>query len=159
MDAKAVLEKYQYEPSTGQFQHRSPTPNRGVTKTDKGYIRVFVGQKYYMAHHLVWLLHTGRLPNKTIDHINGQRDDNRFANLREVSPLENSQNQRRAHKTSATGLLGATPVRNSRMASHRWRAQIRINGRTTHLGMFASAEDAHKAYLEAKRVHHPGCTI
>lgn len=159
MDKQAVLSKYHYEPSTGKFQRRGTKPDRGIIKTAKGYVRVFVGGKYLMAHHLVWLLHTGALPTKQIDHINGARADNRFGNLREVSSLENSQNQRCAHKTSSTGLLGASPVRNQNLARPRWRAQIRINGVTTHLGMFSSAEDAHKAYLAAKRTHHPGCTI
>lgn len=159
MDAKAVLEKYQYEPSTGNFQHMSTKPNRGVIKTAKGYVRVFVGKKYYMAHHLVWLLHTGTLPNKQIDHINGKRDDNRFSNLREVSALENSQNQRRAHKTSSTGMLGVSPIRQAGLVSKRWKAQIKVGGRSIHLGTFASPADAHQAYIAAKRGLHAGCTI
>ena len=159
MDTQSLLSKYRYEPSTGQFRRNSHTPDRGVIKNVKGYIRVFVGRKYYMAHHLVWLLHTGRLPNKQIDHINGKRDDNRFSNLREVSPLENSQNQRRAHKTSSTGLLGVSPIRQAGLVRDRWKAQIKANGRPIHLGVFGSPDEAHQAYLNAKRKLHPGCTI
>lgn len=159
MDAQTVLSKYRYEQSTGTFQHLLHASGRGVIKTPKGYVRVLINGKYFMAHHLVWLLHTGGLPAKQIDHVNGLRDDNRFENLREVSPVENSQNQRCAHKTSSTGLLGATPYRDPRLKTPRWRAQIRINGKSTHIGLFASAEEAHEAYLAAKRIHHPGCTI
>ena len=159
MDVQAVLTQYHYKPATGQFQRKTHTPDRGVIKNAKGYVRVFVGCKYYMAHHLVWLLHTGRLPNKQIDHINGKRDDNRFSNLREVSPIENSQNQRRAHKTSSTGLLGVSPIRQAGLVNKRWRAQIKVGGRSIHLGTFASPADAHQAYINAKRKLHPGCTI
>ena len=52
MDTQSLLSKYRYEPSTGQFRRNSHTPDRGVIKNVKGYIRVFVGRKYYMAHHI-----------------------------------------------------------------------------------------------------------
>ena len=106
MDAKAVLEKYQYEPSTGNFQHMSTKPNRGVLKTAKGYVRVFVGKKYYMAHHLVWLLHTGRLPNKQIDHINGNAMTTGFQTYAKSALSKTARTKGKHTRQAQPGCLG-----------------------------------------------------
>ena len=161
MDAQQILETYRFDPESGTFAKLDigRRRNTGIVHTPKGYVRVFVGGRYYMAHHLVWLLCHGTLPAMSIDHINGDRTDNRPSNLRQVSAVENSQNQRRPHSTNATGLLGVSPVRQPGLKSQRWKAQIKVNGKSVHLGNFVCPEAAHVAYLEAKRKLHPGCTI
>jgi hypothetical protein len=81
----------------------------------------------------------------------GVRSDNRLENLREVSQQVNCQNRRKAHGVS--GLLGAHPHQG------RFSSSIRYGGKNHYLGIFDTAEEAHAAYLEAKRKHHEGSTL
>ena len=118
-----------------------------------GYLLITVCSKDYRAHRLAWLYMHGYMPRLQIDHINGIRSDNRLANLRQADQSLNSQNLRAARSDSKTGLLGVVPNRK------RWSAQIGFAGKTTHLGTFDTPEIAHKAYLDAKRRLHAGCTI
>lgn len=118
-----------------------------------GYWYIGVDRRYYTAHRLAWLFMTGDWPPGDIDHIDGNPLNNRWANLRQVTEHANLQNQRRAHRNSRSGLLGVSPF------GKRWQSRIRVAGRDRHIGTFDTAEQAHLAYLNAKRVHHPGCTI
>jgi hypothetical protein len=88
-----------------------------------------------------------------VDHINGRRDDNRWCNLRDASRLVNQQNMRRAVAGSASGLLGAHKKRG------KWSSQIKVRGVLVKLGIFETADQAHAAYLAAKRQLHEGCTL
>ena len=93
-----------------------------------------------------------------IDHINGARNDDRLANLRDVSQAVNVQNIREARGHSHSGLLGASKMHNRR-GTKLWAARIVVDGLARHLGYFSSGEEAHQAYLSAKRKMHEGCTI
>jgi ribosome biogenesis SPOUT family RNA methylase Rps3 len=95
-------------------------------------------------------------PKHTIDHINGVRTDNRIGNLRDVTQQKNSENMRRPQKRTISGFLG---VHVQRRKTVRYLAQIVTDGKLRHLGSYDTAEDAHAAYLEAKRRLHEGCTI
>lgn len=123
--------------------------------TRKGYLRVGIDGREYMAHRLVWLYVHGAFPAEQTDHINGNRTDNRPCNLREVSPALNSQNLRAAKSNNKCGLLGVTP------AGKRFRAIIRKEhkGKTVCIGSFATKEEAHAAYVEAKRKFHAANTL
>lgn len=94
------------------------------------------------------------MPKEQIDHINGNRMDNRIANLRCVSASVNQQNQRRPHRTNSTGYLGVVPVRRGQ-----FRAQIWVSGAAKNLGTFDTPQEAHAVYLHAKRLRHEGCTL
>ena len=111
-----------------------------------------LGKKYY-GHVLAWLLATGHWPSHEIDHIDGDGLNNAFANLRDVPHAINCQNVRRPQRTSLTGIQGVKRVAGG------FSARIKLNGVRLHLGTFHSSEDAHQAYLNAKRKLHPGCTI
>ena len=119
----------------------------------KGYVQITINKKIYLAHRLAWLYVHGSFPNQTIDHINGIKNDNRIFNLRDVSQSDNCQNLLRARGSS--GLIGAhyDKFRN------RWSSSIKLNGVRTHLGYFKTAEDAHAAYVLAKRSMHPFSTL
>lgn len=151
-----------YEPSTGELTWKSfrggGAPDAGAqagTRTVQGYITVRVralGQAL-PAHRIAWALVHGRWPVKFIDHINGDRTDNRLCNLREADQAINSQNLHRARRTNVTtGLLGAYFHKDS----GRYAASICVNKKPKHLGLFDSAQEAHQAYLRAKREFHPG---
>lgn len=117
-----------------------------------GYSRGPVFSKTYTAHQVAWALHYGEWPAQAIDHINGDRTDNRIANLRCVTVAENARNQRlRADNSS-----GTAGVRPSRWAS-RWEAHITHDYRRIHLGTFNTKEEAVAARkaAEAKYGFHP----
>lgn len=127
------------------------------TPNHDGYVRVGFKRKMVFAHRIVWLLTYGEWPQGEIDHVNGQRNDNRPENLRVVSRKENMQNQRCAHKTNRTGALGVRKTSNS--SQDRWYASIRADGRTHYLGVVDSVEAAKDLYITAKRRLHEGCTL
>ncbi len=122
-----------------------------------GYKLIGVEGKNLRVHRLLYLeFVAGPLaPWHEVDHIDGDRQNNRISNLRRTDRGTNSQNQRKAHTDSSTGLLG---VYWHKKRKH-WYSVIRINGRERYLGNFGSPEIAHDAYIAAKRVHHEGCTI
>lgn len=118
-----------------------------------GYRLIKIAKVIYKAHRLAWLYKTGRWPKHQIDHINGKRSDNRFANLRDVTGSVNKQNLRKAQANNISGFLGV----NKRYG--RYNAAITIDGKLRHLGAFDTPEEAHAIYLSKKRQHHEGCTI
>lgn len=124
---------------------------------DGRYIDITLCGVRFGAHRAAIAMSTGVWP-ECVDHVDGNKTNNRLSNLRSATQSVNQQNQRRAHKSSSTGLLGVVPVP-SRKSSKKFRAQIFINGRPKNLGYFMTAQEAHQTYLNAKRQLHPGCTI
>lgn len=114
----------------------------------EGYRTVRLLGKNHRAHRLVWLYVHGALPDGEIDHIDGDKANNRLTNLRVVSHGQNRQNQPKAYRNNRSGLLGAHENKGA------WSAVIQHDGRRVHLGRFASAEAAHAAYLIAKAHLH-----
>ena len=159
-DFEFLKNRFRYDPSTGLFiRTKSVTGNKGKagnvagSKSGQGYILINFRGKKVGAHRLAWLYMTGNWPDKDIDHMNCNRIDNRWVNLRIADDSLNAQNQRSAHSNSGTGLLGSSKC------GSKFRAQILIDGKVRHIGLYDSAEDAHLAYLEVKRKHHAGSTI
>lgn len=120
-----------------------------------GYLHISIDGRLWKSHRLAWLYARGEWPRGEIDHMNGVRTDNRIENLRDVPRELNMQNRRTAPRHSASKLLGASWHKRDK----RWCASIHVNGVRLHLGRFATQEEAHAAYVEAKRVHHEGCTL
>ena len=149
-----------YDHETGVFVWIKSYHNRRVgvvagSRDRDGYLMIKLHRKHYRAHRLAWLYVYGSAPVEQIDHINGVRDDNRIQNLREVTFAGNSQNQRKSHVDSTYGLIGIDKL------SHRdlFRARINVCGKRRSLGYFKTADEAHAAYLAAKRALHATCTI
>lgn len=120
-----------------------------------GYIVIGINRKRYLAHRLAWLYVYGEMPSKVIDHKNGNRDDNRIENLRDVSHQINCQNQRGVGSRNTSGYLGVSWRKDKNV----WRASINVNGRMKSLGVYKTPEEAHKAFLAAKRQLHEGNTL
>jgi hypothetical protein len=118
-----------------------------------GYMQTSVFGGVYLQHRLAWLYMTGEWPKHEIDHISGEKADNRWANLRAADSKSNKENRRCANRNSAVGVLGVGKK------DGRYRARIMVNRKEVYLGKFDSAEEAHGAYLAAKRRLHTGCTI
>jgi hypothetical protein len=140
---------YRYDPATGELFKRVGHP------TKYGYFRVYVDGQPIQAHRVAWAISSGAWPEGHIDHINGDGMDNRLENLRDVPQATNQQNEQKARKNSRSGLLGASWSK----AMQRWTARIHHDGKHHFLGYFDTPEQAHAAYLSAKRLRHPGCTI
>jgi hypothetical protein len=146
-----------YDEQTGLFtwkQKRQGVTHGKFGNLEKtGYIRVKVLNKKYLAHRLAWFVVHGKWPEGQIDHINGNRADNRIVNLRVVDSSGNAQNRRSKQKNNQSGYFGV------HSSGGKWRAQIRIDKKLRHLGMFDTPELASMAYLEAKRSLHTTSTI
>lgn len=118
-----------------------------------GYCVIRIDYSYYYAHRLSFIYMVGECP-EIVDHINGNRSDNRFINLRPSSKKLNAQNIRGATTMNARGVLGSYIGQNGKFAS-----RIRVNGRNKFLGEFATPELAHAAYMTAKRKYHEANTL
>lgn len=101
---------------------------------------------YLSAHRAAWAMHCGAWPpdEMEIDHINGDRNDNRIANLRVVTRAENAKNKR-LQKTNKSGCSGVLWVE----SRQRWEVSISNNGRTIHVGSY---DHRHEAILVRKAV-------
>lgn len=149
-----------YDPQTGVFTRlvnasSNAQAGRQEFNRSRGYLWANVDGRLYPMHRLAWLYMTGSWPVGRVDHVDGDGENNRFANLRDASAAVNSQNQRRPHKTNTSGFLGVSPCKRDQS----WRAQISVGNVNRFIGRFATPELAHEAYVEAKRRLHEGCTI
>ena len=111
-----------------------------------GYLRGSIKPKTFTAHRVAWAIFHGTWPSENIDHINGNRADNRMSNLRDVPNLENCRNQAmsRRNKSGINGVFFAAGF-------GKWIAQIRDGKRTLHLGSFNGVGEAAAARKEAER--------
>ena len=123
--------------------------------TRAGYWRTTLGGKTYAVHRIIWLYVTGEWPKHDLDHRNGIGSDNRWRNLRLAVGSINQENWRKPKRDCASGLLGAWPSSDGK----KWRSVIKAGPKFHFLGYFDHAIDAHRAYVEAKRKLHAGCTI
>lgn len=132
-----------------------------VDRSKNGYVMVSIpGGKTVRGHRLAVYLMTGDWPKEgqVVDHVNGNPADNRWENLRIVTQEINSQNRTKTMLDTQSRLLGVEArVRvGGRIV---YRSKIFVDGKSHDLGTFSTAEEAHAAYIEAKRLMHPGCTI
>lgn len=156
----AISSFFDVDANAGTITRRVSAGNRtagsnACTKTSEGYLSLSCVGVRMPAHRLIWAHHHGKWPSGEIDHINGDRSDNRIENLRDVSKQTNQQNRRTAQKTSRSGLIGAIWLEQRKC----WKAEIRVNGATKMIGRYKTAQEAHEAYVVAKRRLHAGCTL
>lgn len=154
---KRLKEVLHYDPQTGLFKRIGLSGDRvdlvgkrAGGPTSDGYQRIAVDNFRRRAHTWAWLYMTGEYPKDEIDHRNGNRSDNSWTNLRASTSKMNKQNRRSANKGNKTGFLGV-----SLAPANKFKARIDH----AHLGVFDTPEEAHAAYLKAKRKLHKGCTI
>lgn len=132
-----------YDPATGDFRWRvtrhSAVAGRTVGHTDvRGYVTLRIEYRKYYAHRLAWLYMTGECP-KDIDHINMDKSDNRFGNLRLADRRQNMVNTP-LRRDNQTGFKGV-----SVLPGGRYRAVVHVNGAPKHVGVFDTAEEAAEA--------------
>lgn len=144
MDQSILKSMLHYDAPTGVFRWRYSTSRRikpwsiaGVPTQRQGYIKITISNKSYLAHRLAWLYVKGEMPEHHVDHINGEKSDNRIENLRLANNITNHWNE---------------PLRSSNKSGHKgvhwnkqakkWDACCRANGRQISAGRFARLEDA-----------------
>lgn len=162
LDAHRLREILDYNQETGSFvwkvmlAHRRKPGTKAGNRTH-GYIEIGINNKSYRAHHLAWLYVTGRWPELHIDHIDGNRANNAFANLREASNQKNCQNRHWPSEGKVSSqYLGVTWNKQRGC----WMAQIRAsNGENINLGLYDDEYQAHVAYLHAKNELHDDADI
>lgn len=159
LSAARLRELLNYEPATGVFTWKVSKGTRarpgditGTLHPTTFYLVIGIDGKLFQAHRLAWLYVHGKWPDADIDHRNGDRTDNRIANLRDVSRRINTENRRKSQGKSA--LMGVHW--NPRIG---WFSRIKSKGKVFYLGCHPTEQAAHEAYVKAKRSFHEGCTI
>lgn len=143
---------YTYDPLTGNLAYKRDFNRRHAgenptSMTSNGYLVVTLDQ-IYLAHRIIWLMQTGAFP-EFVDHENHLRHDNRWANLRDIDRQGNAQNKS-VNKNNTSGYLGVSFM----PKLNKFRATITQGRKHTHLGLFATALEAHQARVAANQQHN-----
>jgi hypothetical protein len=144
-----------YNPKTGKFFRKLNTSPNGRIGEVKGYItgrkyrKTSVGGIQFYDHQLAWLLFYLKWPETQIDHINGNRQDNRILNLREVTVSQNALNRSyQANSKTKHKCVHWKPDKK------KYRVKIGICGKYHHIGYFKSLDEAIGARDKAiKKLH------
>lgn len=148
-----LLEFLHYSPDSGYFTWRVrrgrmayPGAKAG-TLSSCGYYQIGLLGSRNMLHRLAWFYVYGEMPEHEIDHINGNRSDNRISNLRAATRNENNHNCT-VRKDSTTGVKGVSVHRG------RYIARVRVNGKRCHIGCFGTIDEAALAVQKARLELH-----
>lgn len=147
-----LREVLEYNPETGLWTWLSTLSIRRVSGSQagelkkNGYIFIGIDCERYRAHRLAWFYVYGKWPQYQIDHINGNRSDNRLVNLRLATNKENSTN-RDKNRNNTSGFKGVFWNKRSK----KWTAKINNGSKQIHLGNFYDPLDAHNAYIKASK--------
>ena len=139
-----------YSPDDGKFRRLVATIGKvgdiAGTLARDGYIYICVDAKRYLAHRLAFPWVTGKWPEEYVDHVNQDRSDNRWVNLREATNSQNQHNTK-LFSSNTSGVKGVCWHKGAK----KWLARIRMNGKRVDLGLFNTIEEA-KAAREAAEV-------
>lgn len=144
-----------YDCTTGVFRWRvtrSPGAKRGSVAgrlNAKGYLIIGVDGNRYMAHRLAWFYVYGVWPESELDHVNGNRSDNRVRNLRQCSRSENLQNAC-TRRDSQSGVKGVR----WHQSKQRWQPRVKHQGKQLYLGYYRDMEFADLVAREARDKYH-----
>lgn len=150
-----LVSLFNYDPLTGVFVRKVKVCNKSKlgevagTINACGYLAISIYKKIYLAHRLAWLYMTGEFPKEQIDHINMNRQDNRWCNLRIANKSENMSN-RSKQVNNTSGYKGVY----LRKDTNKYVARINVNGLCKILGNYKSAEMAYQAYIKAAKKYH-----
>lgn len=147
LTAEALKELVHYDPVSGLFRWVTASRfGQPAGRPNNGYMRLSLGKWGTMyAHRLAWLYMTGEMPEKHVDHIDCERSNNAWSNLRLATPDQNRANTRRTKRNTA-GAKGVCHFRGG------YRAAICVKGQHIWLGDYNSVEEASAAYAGAAKV-------
>jgi len=142
LDYETAAKFLHYNPDTGDLtwlHNKGSRVKAGdiAGTTSKGYVRVFINGKQYLAHRVCWLLYYGEWPSDDLDHINHKGTDNKINNLRSVSHADNMKNS----KLRADNSSGVCGVSWNSFAG-KWESYISVEGKRKHLGRYDDIEEA-----------------
>lgn len=155
LTAARLRELVLYDASTGVFRRRKidgslKEGGYGSLESNGRYLVCgFLGLGTFRLHRLAWLYVYGSWPVGVIDHINGDKTDNRIKNLRDVSIKLNAENRRNPSRQSQSGVLGV----------YKWRNKWKVMVGGKYVGLESTKEAAYALYVQAKRQSHAGCTL
>lgn len=149
-DHARLLEIVTYDPETGIFTHNlsrggtfAGTVAGHASKRD-GYVRINIDRNLHLAHRMAWFYVNKVWPEDTLDHINGDRKDNRICNLRVATKGQNNFNKPLT-KQNTSGYKGVSLNKQS----GKWKAQIQVNGKNRYIGQYNDIREAAEAYIFA----------
>ena len=153
-----VKERLDYDPDTGVVRWKV-SPARRVKIGDvagymsnTGYINIEIFSKAYRLHRVIWLMVYGSFPDHVIDHINGNRSDNRLVNLRAATNKQNGENQC-LQVNNSSGFRGVS----WHSSTNKWQARVCHHRSSYYLGTFDTAEEAARVVKGARDLlftHH-----
>lgn len=115
-----------------------------------GYLVVSIRKKLYPVHRIIWLYVKGTWPKHDIDHINGNRSDNRIENLRHATREQNQQKRTVRNRNNTSGHPGVYWD----TSKNKWCVEIKVRRKKICLGNYSSKEEAIRARIEGKIKHH-----
>lgn len=160
LDHADLRRQLSYDPDTGIFRHRTRADRdhswnmrfanevAGALQAN-GYRYIIMGPKHHLAHRLAWLYMTGDMPSGHIDHINGDRTDNRWTNLRPATASQNASNTG-VRANNKSGVKGVCWVASKGL----WRATIMVARKDHFLGYYKTLQEAASARAIANTEHH-----
>jgi len=150
-------EDFIYDSETGILYHARYKRSRwGINrwtpcspqKNGEGYLQTTYKSKLVLQHRLAYYLVKGYWPEYEIDHIDHDRANNKWSNLRVATRQQQTQNA----SISLNNTSGITGV-NWDKTRNKWMVRISINGVPTNIGRFDSLEEATQARKDAEATH------
>lgn len=146
VDVEKLRARLRYDPDTGvftwAFKHCGVRLGAAAGSLNpKGYVQIKFDGKNHWAHRLAWVFVYGVMPTAVLDHINGDKADNRIQNLREATPAQNAANHKML-TTNTSGFRGVTWNATDR----KWMATAQHMRKRYRLGRFRTLEEAVQAY-------------
>lgn len=143
---------FDYCPLVGKLSYKNDSISgaKGETASyphSQGYLSIAIGRAEYLVHRVIWFMQTGYWPDQ-VDHLNHDRSDNRWVNLREVSSRENQLNMTGRRKNNSTGVLGVR-----KLPSGKFNATIMVNRKQISLGTYETLEEAAAARKVADKTY------
>ena len=114
-----------------------------------GYRKVGIHGKSYLVHRILWAIHYGEFPDKSIDHINRDPSDNRISNLRLATRSQNNMNSK-VRDDNTSGVSGVTWCKERQ----KWLSRIIVDGKSKNLGRTPDKAEAIRVRKEAERMHY-----
>jgi len=154
MEQEELKSLVEYDKDTGTFYRKTSNGGHKIgsimgTVNDMGYVIIRLNRRNYKAHRLAVLYETGKEPKQVVDHIDRNRTNNSYSNLRQVTKSQNQIN--RTIPKNKSGITGVYFVDGRKKP---WRAIIKLKTKRIELGYFETLDDAAEARRNAEAKYH-----